>query len=343
MAGIFTDFDSDTLTYEITNDKPGSFSTSVSGDDLTITSVGGIAPANIRVWAVDPSGATSNGAFALDVGLSNRSGYGAPQQVRRFQLPYIGEGETQTFDIADHFYPSSGLTYAASVHSRHTNFIQASITGSTLTIQGLQAIEGAFVNITATNSRGNASVFAEVRVVEQAATPANFRVSAKTATSISYLWDAVTGADTYELRYRQTGTGTWTDRTNLTSLGITASGLLPNTNYEAQVRTVIGSEASLWSDVLRDTTPQRPTAPGGLALTPIFEAIGVTWNAVSGATAYTVRYREAGTTNWSEIGNPTSLGVTIPSLSSNTQYDVQVKVTTAAGDSLWSNIAQCQT
>ena len=67
-----------------------------------------------------------------------------------------------------------------------------------------------------------------------ATVPTNLAVSNVSATSATASWNAVTGAS-YDIRYRATGTTTWTTASsNTTSYSI--SGLTANTQYEVQVR-----------------------------------------------------------------------------------------------------------
>ena len=76
----------------------------------------------------------------------------------------------------------------------------------------------------------------EEAVVCEATTPANVSVSGVGSTSAIVSYDAVTGA-TYELRYRETGTSSWTVQSaSATSASLT--GLTSETSYEVQVRSV---------------------------------------------------------------------------------------------------------
>ncbi|WP_124980058.1 GEVED domain-containing protein [Nonlabens xiamenensis] len=67
-----------------------------------------------------------------------------------------------------------------------------------------------------------------------ATTPTGLNLSGASSTDASLAWNAVAGAS-YDFRFRESGSTTWTNRTAGTS-SISISGLNPNTNYEAQVR-----------------------------------------------------------------------------------------------------------
>ena len=76
----------------------------------------------------------------------------------------------------------------------------------------------------------------EEAVVCEATTPANVSVSGVGSTSAIVSYDAVTGA-TYELRYRETGTSSWTVQ-SASATSATLTGLTSETSYEVQVRSV---------------------------------------------------------------------------------------------------------
>ena len=76
----------------------------------------------------------------------------------------------------------------------------------------------------------------EEAVVCEATTPANVSVSGVGSTSAIVSYDAVTGA-TYELRYRETGTSSWTVQ-SASATSATLTGLTSEISYEVQVRSV---------------------------------------------------------------------------------------------------------
>ena len=76
----------------------------------------------------------------------------------------------------------------------------------------------------------------EEAVVCEATTPANVSVSGVGSTSAIVSYDAVTGA-TYELRYRESGTSSWTVQ-SASGTSATLTGLTSETSYEVQVRSV---------------------------------------------------------------------------------------------------------
>ncbi|WP_370087784.1 GEVED domain-containing protein [Ekhidna sp.] len=87
-----------------------------------------------------------------------------------------------------------------------------------------------------------------------ATTPTGLSASNVGSSTASLSWNAVAGA-TYDVRYRQTGTSTWTTQAS-SGASASLSGLTPLTQYEAQVRSKCsdGSNSSYSSSVNFTTT-----------------------------------------------------------------------------------------
>jgi hypothetical protein len=67
--------------------------------------------------------------------------------------------------------------------------------------------------------------------------PANMTTTGITSSSAAFSWSAVSGATSYNIRYRVAGTTTWTTATSTTA-SFNAAGLTAGTMYEWQVQTV---------------------------------------------------------------------------------------------------------
>ena len=91
-------------------------------------------------------------------------------------------------------------------------------------------------------------------VVCNATVPTGLAASNLAETTATLSWDAVPGA-TYDLRYRQTGTSTWTTNA-VTGISSNLTGLTALTEYEAQVRSKCsgGSNSAYSSSVTFTTT-----------------------------------------------------------------------------------------
>ncbi|MEM9544822.1 MAG: GEVED domain-containing protein [Bacteroidota bacterium] len=91
-----------------------------------------------------------------------------------------------------------------------------------------------------------------------AETPTGFTTSSVGATTATLSWNATPGAANYDIRYRETGTSTWTT-TNAGGTSTTLTGLNPLTEYEVQIRTVCpDNSTSSYSSSITFTTTEIP-------------------------------------------------------------------------------------
>ncbi|CAM1350229.1 GEVED domain-containing protein [Tenacibaculum halocynthiae] len=86
-----------------------------------------------------------------------------------------------------------------------------------------------------------------------ATVPTGVSTSSVTSSGASVSWTAVSGA-TYDVRYRQTGTSSWTTNA-VTGTSTSLSGLSASTQYEVQVRSKCTSGNSAYSASVNFTTP----------------------------------------------------------------------------------------
>lgn len=166
-------------------------------------------------------------------------------------------------------------------------------------------------------------------------TPTGLTATNITAGGAVLSWTSVAPAPvSYQLRYRITGTASWTLISNATS-PYQLGNLICNTGYDWQVRTVCPSSGtnqvtySPWSQTHTFSTTACPTgcpAPTGLTATNITTNSAVlSWISPAGSSAsYQVRYRIQGTTTWTWVYNASS-PTTISNLQCNTIYQWQVR------------------
>lgn len=89
------------------------------------------------------------------------------------------------------------------------------------------------------------------------ARPSQSTVKAKniTASTAKIYWAPATNANTYRLRYRMSGTQTWTSKTNITKTNKKISSLQPSTTYEYQIRSTCSiNSPSAWTSIKTFTT-----------------------------------------------------------------------------------------
>lgn len=110
----------------------------------------------------------------------------------------------------------------------------------------------------------------------------------------------LSGAGSYNYRYRSIGSSTWTTA-NATTNTVALSGLTAATNYEFQVQSDCGnSTTSAFSASSNFITQAAPCAvPGGLNSSAItYSTATLSWSASAGAIGYTLQYRISGSTSW---------------------------------------------
>ncbi len=79
--------------------------------------------------------------------------------------------------------------------------------------------------------------------------PDDLAVSDITTTSASLSWSSIFAAQSYDVRYREVGTATWTE-VNTTNLELALTGLMDCTEYEAQIQTVCASANTGYTESL---------------------------------------------------------------------------------------------
>lgn len=151
---------------------------------------------------------------------------------------------------------------------------------------------------------------------------------------------SVFGVNAYDWRYRQVGATGWTElpstATNFTDLG----GLTPSTTYEFQAMVQCGTVWSAWSVSFTFSTP----APGpcNAPLPGQYSATEITSNSarfnctVTGVNGYLWRFRELGSSNWTELPSTTENFTYVYGLPPNTRHEMQVSLICINAQSAWS-------
>lgn len=172
---------------------------------------------------------------------------------------------------------------------------------------------------------------------------AGLTASNVTDNSASLSWTAGAGATSYEVRYRATGTATWTTTaTSATTANI--SGLSEVITYEFQVATVCASATSEFTASSAFTTTAAPCdQAAGLVYSNVSETTAtLAWSAAANAVSYELRYRQSGTSTWtSNILTGTSANIT--GLTEGTTYEFQVATTCANSTSAFTTSANFTT
>ena len=168
--------------------------------------------------------------------------------------------------------------------------------------------------------------------------PGNPAATAESASAIRVTWDAITGADRYDLRRSEDG-GSWGSPMNVGSgTEYLVSGLAAATTHDFQLRTVAGSRTSDWTASVSATTgspdPDPPANFRSTGATATTVALG--WDAVSGADHYRIRRAASGESGWESFTVETTSAVD-EGLDPATAYRYQIQTVPAKGrPSEWS-------
>jgi len=83
------------------------------------------------------------------------------------------------------------------------------------------------------------------------------------SSEVTFNWNSVSGASSYDLRYRESGTSAWTTVSSLSGTSRTQTGLSASTIYNWQVRTDCGGSNSTWNAGSNVTTSASGGGGGG--------------------------------------------------------------------------------
>jgi hypothetical protein len=167
----------------------------------------------------------------------------------------------------------------------------------------------------------------------------NIAVEMASSTSAAVSWDAVPGADYYQVWYKQQGTSTW-DIKGTAATQRNIPDLTPNKYYLYKVRARCTGD--IWSDFSEIVTLYSNFCeiPAGITaeMTSPTNAF-ISWNAVPGADYYQVRYRLKGTSTWTIKGTAATQR-NIPNLTPYKYYQYKIRAR-CTGDT-WSDYSDIE-
>ncbi len=179
-------------------------------------------------------------------------------------------------------------------------------------------------------------------VPQSGTVPTGLASSNITGTSATLTWIPVAGATSYTVQYKLSTSSSWITAGTSSSATFNLSGLTTNKTYNWQVKT----DCSNYSTVADFTTGTGGggggtcNAPAGLSAVSITPTSAtLIWNAVAGATSYTVQYKTSSSSIWLTAGTSSSATYNLINLTASTNYNWQVK----ANCSVWSAIGSFST
>lgn len=142
----------------------------------------------------------------------------------------------------------------------------------------------------------------------------NLKASSVTTNSAVLTWDAVPGAEQYQVVYNNKLIKTVSEPTCKLSLSAA-------TEYKYSVRAIAGSQKGAYGSVYIITLPGKASTPTASSITDT--SVKLSWKAVSGASGYVVEYYKSG--KWVTLKAVTSTKYTISGLKAKSTYYFRVK------------------
>jgi hypothetical protein len=173
--------------------------------------------------------------------------------------------------------------------------------------------------------------------------PQEFVINNITQTTAKADWNSTTGANSYIFEFKKNSASDWTTVSVVTS-NHDLQGLLPNTQYNARVKSICTSGTSDYSAITNFTTQSETcNVPTNLNASGITQtSAGISWNAVTGATSYKLEYKKNSESTWS-VQATTATTISLVDLVPGTLYNVRVKSNCSSTGSDYSSIVNFTT
>lgn len=171
------------------------------------------------------------------------------------------------------------------------------------------------------------SAVVTVQVPNICTPPTNLTETEMTTTNIRLGWQAVSGATSYTIQYRETGTTAWTIATPVASSTAWTVAVLMGKTYEWQIQAMcadgqVSGFSSLRTFIMTCPIPIGQTevlAPTTANLQWRFMSV----NAVS--LTYNIQWRPVGSPNWTTVNNASSSAYSLTGLSAGQTYEWQIQ------------------
>ena len=153
----------------------------------------------------------------------------------------------------------------------------------------------------------------------------NLRATAQTLTTITWEWDTVDYAVSYEYRFKLTSALTWGMWTSTgTNTTVQLTGLTRNTSYDMEVRGVGNIGNGDPATVTHSTDNLMP--PVNLRVIDRTQTrIGVTWEQNPYADYYDIDYKRTVDDTWTDEQHTTVMSYFISGLADSTSYDIRMR------------------
>ncbi len=157
------------------------------------------------------------------------------------------------------------------------------------------------------------------------APPTGLTTTGLSTNSVILVWAAVSGATSYTIQYKPSTTSSWITAGTATTSAFNLGGLTAGVTYNWQVK----ASCSVYSATALFSTTGGGSgvcnAPNSLSTMYSGSNASLSWNAVAGASSYTLQYRPTTANYWITTNALAVTNYTLSGLSANTTYNWRVK------------------
>lgn len=151
-------------------------------------------------------------------------------------------------------------------------------------------------------------------------------------------WNMTTSATSYLLEYRETGSSNWQQET-MGSTPFALGNLNPCTQYQYRIRSICNADSSTgYTNIFSFKTDGCCEAPIASSLSNLAEqSVNISWQAVTIAQGYILRYRVVGSSNWIESNTLPTNSFTLANLQVCANYEYQLASICSTGTTAYSD------
>ena len=301
-------------SYQIDIFRNGSWKylTKTAGNSFTATGLSANTSYQFRIFAFNGD-LYSSSVKLTALTLPSSSSTGKPNAVTGFKASTTSNTVTLSWNAVS---GADSYQIDAYLNGKWSYVAKTSATSYTIT-QGLSAntsyqfrifafngdLYSSSVKLTALTSPSSSSTGKPNAVT-------GFKASA-TSDSVALSWNAVSGADSYQIDIFKNGAWTYLTKTSGTSY--THKGLLANTNYQYRIfafsKSAYSASVKLTATTMAAISSTKPSAVSNFSATSTADTITLTWRKVSGADSYQIDVYQNG--KWSYVAKTASTSYTV--------------------------------
>ena len=216
-------------------------------------------------------------------------------------------------------------------------------TVNTFTYTGLIPNTQYAITVRAENTAGESDWSVPVSAKTLQAAPDTAPVLSGNATkdTITLTWNAVNGADSYDLEITKTADNGITAVNDIAVTNYSHTNLIPNTEYSYRIRAKNSGGEGIWSQPLViSTKPDVPSIPQNISASSTSREISIAWDSVDTATGYEVEIMSGINDNQTvtdQVYGTTETSYIQTGLTPNTEYQYRVRAKNEAGVGDWSD------